>query len=394
MPDETRVRDLVDDMIEDVGDEEYSGLREYDIISTPNDFNIKTIFDFIKSGAVKIPGFQRNYVWDIKRASKLVESILIGLPIPQVFLYEEARNKFLVVDGQQRLLSIFYFIKGRFPKPNHRPMLREIFNEKNDIPDDVLADDEFFRDFQLQLPHYESGEANPLHGLSYVTLGDLQTTLDLKPIRNIIIKQTRPEDDDSSIYEIFNRLNSGGVNLKPQEIRMALYHSPFYAMLGRLNADGRWRRLIGIAEPDLHLKDMEILVRSYAMLVEGAVYKPTLLQFVNRFSKASKGFDAAKVGLLKQIGEAFFERSLSLEEKAFFNKKTNRFNVPMFEAAFAAACEKALEQQRAELVRIDTQYLDRLQRDVEFIAATQLHTTGSAKVQTRLSRAKAAFSEA
>jgi uncharacterized protein with ParB-like and HNH nuclease domain len=94
--------------------DDYS-LREYDITAAPNDFNISTLFSFVESGAVKIPGFQRNYVWDIKRASRLIESLLIGLPIPQIFLYEEGKNRFLVIDGQQRLMSIYYFIKKRFP---------------------------------------------------------------------------------------------------------------------------------------------------------------------------------------------------------------------------------------------------------------------------------------
>ncbi len=66
---------------------------EYDISASPNDFNIKTLFDFIDSGIVKIPGFQRNYVWDIKKASKLIESIIIGIPITQIFLFEEGKNK-------------------------------------------------------------------------------------------------------------------------------------------------------------------------------------------------------------------------------------------------------------------------------------------------------------
>ena len=91
-------------------------IGEYDIIASPNDFNIGTIFNFINSGVVKIPGFQRNFVWDVKRASKLIESIIIGLPIPQIFLYEQSRNHFLVIDGQQRLMSIYYFINQRFPR--------------------------------------------------------------------------------------------------------------------------------------------------------------------------------------------------------------------------------------------------------------------------------------
>ena len=75
-------------------------VEEYDITATPNDFNVITIYNFIESGAVRIPGFQRNFVWDIGRASKLIESLILGLPVPQLFLYEESRNKFLVIDGQ------------------------------------------------------------------------------------------------------------------------------------------------------------------------------------------------------------------------------------------------------------------------------------------------------
>ncbi|HVA62416.1 MAG TPA: DUF262 domain-containing protein [Terriglobales bacterium] len=96
-------------------EEEYSP-GQYEITAAPNDFNVATLYDFIKSGVVKIPGFQRHYVWDLGRASKLIESLLIGLPIPQIFLYEAGRNSFLVVDGQQRLMSLYYFREGRFPR--------------------------------------------------------------------------------------------------------------------------------------------------------------------------------------------------------------------------------------------------------------------------------------
>ncbi len=65
-------------------DDDYQ-IDEYDLTATPNDFNVVTIHSFIESGSVKIPGFQRNYVWDIKRASKLIESLILGLPVPQSF---------------------------------------------------------------------------------------------------------------------------------------------------------------------------------------------------------------------------------------------------------------------------------------------------------------------
>jgi len=87
----------VDDYSQEVDDSD-DPIAEYDITATPNDFNVITIHNFIESGALVIPGFQRNYVWDIKRASKLVESLILGLPVPQIFLYEEKRNKFQVID--------------------------------------------------------------------------------------------------------------------------------------------------------------------------------------------------------------------------------------------------------------------------------------------------------
>ena len=219
----------------ETNEDEDDPIREYDITASPNDFNISTMFNFIESGAVKIPGFQRNFVWDIKRSSKLIESIIIGLPVPQIFLYEEGKNKFLVIDGQQRLMSIYYFIKGRFPRREKRIQLRHIFDELGTIPDAVLADDEYFTKFNLKLSEQIPKRANKLNKLNYETLEDYKSQFDLRTIRNVIIKQNAPDDDDSSIYEIFNRLNSGGVNLKPQEIRTSLYHSKFYEMLHKIN---------------------------------------------------------------------------------------------------------------------------------------------------------------
>ncbi|NOY40697.1 MAG: DUF262 domain-containing protein [Planctomycetes bacterium] len=390
MPPITSIEELenqIDDDLEIVD----TSLREYDITASPNDFNVKTINDFIESGAVSIPGFQRNYVWDLPRASKLIESIIIGLPIPQIFLYEQARNSFMVIDGQQRLMSLYYFIKGRFPRKEIRSKLREVFLEHGKIPDEVFQDDSYFQKFNLRLPVPEAGGENHLNGLSYATLGDLQTTFELRTIRNVIIKQTRPEDDDSSIYEIFNRLNSGGINLKPQEIRMALYHSDFYRMLAKLNHDPRWRTLLGVDAPDLHMKDMEILVRGYAMLLDSENYKPSLVRFINRFSRRAKEFSDERVNFLEIVGEKFLAISETLPEKMFFNRKTNRFSVPMFESAFVAACTSAIQEQDPSLVEISESKIELLHQDKEFIEATQLHTTGTTKVETRLRRAKELF---
>lgn len=100
---------------DDLLDEEDDGIKIYDLITYPSDFTISTIFEKLNSGSISIPPFQRNYVWDVKQASKLIESLIIGLPVPQMFFFEE-EDKSLIIDGQQRLLTIFYFINGRIPK--------------------------------------------------------------------------------------------------------------------------------------------------------------------------------------------------------------------------------------------------------------------------------------
>jgi hypothetical protein len=184
---------------DDYAGEEDIQVREYDITATPNDFNVATLFNFIESGAVSIPGFQRNFVWDIKRSSKLIESLILGLPVPQLFLYEQDRNKFLVIDGQQRLMSIYYFIKQRYPRKDKRGELRTIFEKHGRIPDEILHDDANFSNFRLQLPGRLPDQPNPYSRKSYSTLGDGKFQLDLRPIRNVVVRQNSPENDDSSV---------------------------------------------------------------------------------------------------------------------------------------------------------------------------------------------------
>lgn len=366
-------------------------IKEYDITASPNDFNMSTMFSFIESGAVKIPGFQRNYVWDIKRASKLIESIIIGLPIPQIFLYEEARNKFLVIDGQQRLMSIYYFIKQRFPRKEKRFELRRIFDEKGIIPDDVLHDDAYFTKFNLQLTERLPNRPNRLNKLNYGTLGELKTTFDLRTVRNIIIKQNVPdadEDDSSSIYEIFNRLNTGGVNLKPQEIRTSLYHSPFYEMLYRINLDPRWRKLLGVAEPDLHMKDIEILLRAFAMVMCGNGYKPSMTRFLNLTSKRAEALSNEKVKYLEQLFFAFLDACQELPEKAFFGAQITRVNISFIDAVFAAQCTKSFENSSLDVPTVDPARLRLLKEDGDFVNAAQFDTASSVNVAKRLERAK------
>jgi uncharacterized protein with ParB-like and HNH nuclease domain len=369
------------------GDDDSVGysFKEYDITSTPNDFNTKTIIDFIESGLFKIPGFQRNYVWDIKRASKLIESIIIGLPIPQVFLYEEGKNSYLVVDGQQRLLTLFFFHKMRFPRKDKRFELRQIFEENGKFPDEVLYDDKYFEDFKLKLN--EPGVENKLENLNYATLGEFKNGFDLRTVRNIMIKQNFPSDDDSAMFEIFNRLNSGGITLKPQEIRTSLYHSQFYSYLYKINLYPNWRRLLNKAEPDTHMKDVEIVLRGFAMLMDSENYRPSMTQFLNKFSKKSRNYDANALEYFQNLFQAFCDYMVELDPNLFV-ARTGKFSITIFESIFVALCFDALKNKNLEIKKTSLAKVGKLQENEVFNRASQDNTAGKANVETRLRIAK------
>jgi uncharacterized protein with ParB-like and HNH nuclease domain len=363
-------------------------IEEYDITAAPNDFNISTIYSFLESGFVRIPGFQRNFVWDIGRSSKLIESLILGLPVPQVFLYEVGRNEFLVIDGQQRLMSIYYFIKQRFPKKEKRAELRAVFDEHGKIPDETIHDDNYFENFRLKLAESLPAHPNKFKGLAYATLGNYKTQFDLRTIRNIIIKQNSPKDDDTSMYEIFNRLNTGGINLKPQEIRTSMYHSSFYDVLYRANSNPDWRRIVGNKEPDLHMKDVEVLLRGFAMLIDGDNYAPSMVKFLNQFSRKSKGNTKGQNEYLSELLDDFFDSCSELSEDAFLNKKNGRFNVALYESVFAAACGKAFSEKTSLEDDLSSDDLEKLEDDEQFQSALVEGTTQTKNVKLRLSRAK------
>ena len=370
---------------DDYADEEiHSGIQGYDIAAVPSDFNVMTLIQLVENGWVRIPGFQRHFVWDLPRASKLIESLILGLPVPQLFLYEQNRDRNMLIDGQQRLMSIYYFKQKRFPRMDKRNDLRRMFDRDGGISDDVLRDDRYFRDFTLRLPEDLPDRKNELHGLDYDSLGSNRSRLDMRPVRCVVIKQNRSSEGDEAMYEIFNRLNSGGVNLRPQEIRTSMYHSPFYDMLGKINRRKAWRDILQSPDPDLHMKDIEILLRGFAMLVDGDEYRPSMVKFLNNFSKKRETNEAADNRRLKKLFDSFLKATSGLPKGAFINKANNRFNIALFEAVFTAACGNAYRKEGVVEDALDAERIERLRTDQEFTAAVQKATTRTENVRTRL----------
>lgn len=359
---------------------------EYSITSSPNDFNVKTIVDFIDAGTVKVPAFQRNYVWDKRRASRLIESIIMGLPIPQLFFYEAGKNQFIVIDGQQRLMTVYYFMKGRFPKLEKRAVLRRYIDLKGNIPTNILQEDEYFDDFDLDFGIHYTSATNRLHKRKHSTLeDDDRSTFDLRAVRCIFIKQHYPQDD-TAMYEIFNRLNTGGVNLTAQEIRSSLYHSEFYTMIARANVHDQWRKLT-TPDPDSRMRDMEILVRGFAMLLEEEDYQGSMVRFLNNFSEKARKYDKTKVQYLESVFHAFLQKTSALPPE-MFQLQAGRFSASMYEAVFAAACKDAIRNNDYQVRDIDVSKLAILKTDADFQKASRYRTAAKENVATRLRKAR------
>ena len=243
----------------------------YQINYYPVDFTLKGYLDKWQSKQLYVPSFQRNYVWDQVQASKLIESFLLGLPVPGVFLYKERMsNRMQIIDGQQRILSAIRFFKNEF-------------------------EDKAFRLKGVQ-PKWE--------GKRYEDLEEAERfQLDDAVLRATVVQQIDP-NDDASIYHIFERLNTGGMKLTPMEIRKCVYLSDFYHLLEELNALPEWREIIGQAKIDKRLRDVEFILRILALAENVHEYEKPMKKFLNSYMSIKRKLSPEK---LSEIRETFTE---------------------------------------------------------------------------------------
>lgn len=389
----------------------------FSLVTTPNDFNISTIINFMDKGVFVIPSFQRNYVWDIAKASKLIESLIIGLPIPQIFLYEKERNKFYIIDGQQRLLSLYFFYKGKFPKNAiARNKIKETIVESNNsfISNTLLNDDEHFINFSLKLNSMKNPRENPLDGKNFSTLdNELRTELELATIRNMVIKPKYPDEDSRhlAMFEIFNRLNSGGVNLSNQEIRMSLYSSTFILNTIHMNKDIKWRDLLKKPNPDLRLKDVEIILRLFSMLVGGTsfyteyaeldpktspTYQGSLVALLNSFADFAIKINSETIHEFDLIWERFLSSLDNIAPHMLSNNKniesdTLKLSIPVLEAIFYAVSKSYILNKDEN--KITKEFLFELKNHTNFLTYCVDKTTSRSSVFGRLDCADRFYGE-
>lgn len=252
-------------------------LVTYDIATYPSDFTLGGIFDMWRNGDITIPEFQREFVWTIRQSSLLIESFLLGLPVPPVFFYIDKENKNLVIDGQQRILSVVFFFEGYFGSEN------------------LQGKRQVFRLHGLD-------ERSPYHKKRFVDLSDPdQRKLRGTVLRAINIRQLSPSGESTSIYHIFERLNTGGTPLKPQEIRNVVFRGDIVRILRELNNDNNWRLILGKKPLDKHQKDVELVLRIFALTRRVADYEKPMKEFLNKAMQRNRRGNSDRVNRFQKI---------------------------------------------------------------------------------------------
>ncbi len=226
----------MDDFEENVIDEEYSDDSLLNLISYGADLSVRELVNMFEVGELVKPSLQRNYVWDKKMASRFIDSILLGLPVPSIFLAKDESERLLIVDGLQRITTVADFFCEIFSKTGKKFKLYngEIINEKwrNKTFSELAPE------YQRRIKNYT------LHA--------------------IIFERKTNNASDTAMYQIFERINTGGRILSPQEIRNCVYHGEFNNLLIELNKNGKWRELYG-ANLDERMKDVELILRFFAL---------------------------------------------------------------------------------------------------------------------------------
>jgi hypothetical protein len=215
----------------------YSDDDLFEISSWGADLSFRELISRYDDNELVKPELQRNYVWDKAEASRFIDSILLGLPVPSIFLAKTIDEKLLIIDGYQRLMTVRDYVKGIFTKDN------SVFKlSKSDKIHDRWKGKAFL---ELQPEEQRKIRNTTIHA--------------------IVFMQKSPADGDTSLFQVFERINSGGRSLLPQEIRNCVYQGPFNSLLFELNREPTWRKLWGRDEPDPRMRDMECILRFFAI---------------------------------------------------------------------------------------------------------------------------------
>lgn len=280
---------LEDTEIQEETDQEAEEHNErFEVSSYGWDVDVEGLVKRMNRGDIFVPGFQRGFVWSGTEKSRFIESLVLGLPVPTLFLARDAESsKLNIIDGQQRLKTLQSYLNGEFSLSG------------KDIAEDLKG-----RYFSSRLE--KSKRAKVLSPADERTLSDAV-------IHSIVIRPNPKDDDDDlgreynkAIIQIFKRLNTSGKALTAQEVRASIFHGELLTLIQGLNENEDWRALFGAKHS--RMKDEEAILRAIALYVDGENYKSSMPKFLDGFMEEHRHMDAA----LRQLIETKFSTAVRL----------------------------------------------------------------------------------
>ena len=353
-----------EDVMDDVRPDSLDSLTVYS-----RDWTVETIASQIKSGNIDLnPGFQRGNAWNDEMRSKLIESLIINFPVPEIVLAEKRghRQSFIVLDGKQRLMTIAGFI---FPEEINywvEPALKSLR---------VRSD--------LNSLTYRQLQSTP-------QLSDEYRQLVNSDVRCTVIAGYETED---ILYEIFFRLNTTSVPLSLQELRQALYRGPFADFLAAaIKKTPLVEEILGLERADLQARHADLLLRFLAFALYGRDYRGDLKAFLDNTMKRLNAEWSTKESEVENIVNSFNQSVARLVDlyglrqvgrKYVDGKWEPRFNKVLFEVEayyFRYVSDDLLTSQSKDLF-IDG--FKTLCENLEFRGSIESTTKTPARYQTR-----------
>jgi hypothetical protein len=333
------------------------------------DFDVNGLVRRLNNDDIKVPqfghndpdieaaGFQRGFVWRRPQMDRFIESLLLGFPIPGIFLVRQSDRRYLVLDGQQRILTLRDFYEGVHGG----------------------------REFALR------NVSERFRGIAYRSLSDeLRRTLDNTFIQATIVDTDGTPQSLDAVYQIFERLNTGGTQLTPHEIRVALYAGPLVDLLEELNQIDSWRSLYGPPSP--RIRDQELVLRVLALYLDRDSYSRPLKSFLNDFVAEHRDASDVSIGEASALFEQASEVLLEGPGRAALRKSSTQVNAAQTEAVFVGLM-RTLQSGPVEPAEA-TRVIDAVKSNQAFDGAVERATADEDNVTTRLRIALECFSSA
>jgi len=301
------------------------------------------------------PDFQRNKVWKTKQERELIESILMGIPLPNVYFFQRADGKQQVVDGRQRLTAIFRFMDNKFKLDELR-----ILKEQND---------KYFKDLE------------PL----------FQAKIEECQIEVYVIQPPTPEKIK---YDIFDRVNRGGSPLNNQEMRNALLQGKSTELIKKLALSNEFEKATGGSISDKRMKGRYVIIRflSFYMLIKGWLketgieYKSDIDDFLAKTMELINGLPDEKITVLEKIFLQAMERSYKIigEDGFRFAPQTGSnkrpINMALFEVLTFLFSDNCIDSMPPEIVK---DKIENIKKDFDLNGNFSSPTDSSTKVNNR-----------